>query len=247
VCTVQNQIIRVEQTESTNVHLLRLSENERLPEGVVLVAGYQTHGRGQGVHAWESEREKNLTFSIVLYPTFVKGAEQFVLSEVVSLAVRDFIAQYVGDVSVKWPNDVYVGDRKITGILIENFIKGGYLTKTVVGIGININQTAFVSDAPNPVSLRQLTGLRFNLEDCLHRTLQCLNDRYDQLRRQRTDALHSDYLSHLYRFDQWKNYIADGEIFEARITGVNKYGILEMCTRSNELKTFGFKEVAIQL
>jgi BirA family biotin operon repressor/biotin-[acetyl-CoA-carboxylase] ligase len=236
----------VEQTASTNTCLLQLSGSSRLPEGTTVVARSQTDGHGQGENTWESEPDKNLTFSIVLYPTFVKGAEQFVISKVISLAVYDFVSQYADGVSVKWPNDVYVGDRKIAGILIENFIEGAYLTKTIAGIGLNINQERFVSDAPNPVSLCQVAGMQFDTDHCLKQTLQYIAARYLQLRGKETAALHGDYIRRMYRFGEWRKYRAGGEVFEARITGVNRHGMIRMLTADNEVKTFGFKEVAFE-
>ncbi|MDR1672650.1 MAG: biotin--[acetyl-CoA-carboxylase] ligase [Bacteroidales bacterium] len=235
-------IIRLQQTESTNRHLIQLSAGRHLPEETVVVADCQTEGRGQGSNAWESESGKNLTFSILLYPTFVKGAEQFGISKAVALAVCDFVAQYADSVTVKWPNDVYAGDRKITGILVENFMEGARVTKTIAGIGVNINQEQFVGDAPNPVSLYQITSRYFDLENCLHRILQRIADRYLQLRTT-PETLHNDYIRRLYRFNEWKTYCADGERFEARIIGVNRYGMLELRTADNSIRTFGFKEV----
>jgi len=195
----KSKIISVEQTTSTNWQLLQLSNEENLPEGTVLVAGYQTQGRGQGSKSWESEPGANLTFSIILYPLSINASQQFILSKAVSLAVYDFVSQYVPNVSVKWPNDVYVGDKKIAGILIENFIIGDLMTKTIAGIGLNINQKRFSSDAPNPVSLWQLTGKTFVLEDCLKTLHEHIAARY-RMMTGNAEKLNSDYLQHLYRY-----------------------------------------------
>ena len=240
------QIIRVPQTPSTNFCLLQLSDVEKLAEGSVVVTDNQTQGRGQGNNRWESEPGANLTFSIILYPLFVKGSRQFVLSKAVSLAVCDFVSQYVSGVTVKWPNDVYAGEKKIAGILIENFIGGEYLTKTIAGIGLNINQTQFFSDAPNPVSLRQLTGRTCPLEDCLTDLRERIAARYRMLM-ENADQINADYLRHLYRFGQTGRFSAGGVLFEASITGVNEYGMLEMITEKGEHKIFGFKEVIFMM
>ncbi len=242
-----HRVIRLQQTTSTNAHMLQLSVGDQLPEGSVVVADNQTQGRGQGDNVWESEPYKNLTFTILLYPTFVKASQQFWLSKIISLAVYDFISQKVADASVKWPNDVYVGDKKIAGILIENFIEGAYLTKTIAGIGININQEKFTPDTLNPVSLRQLTGDVYQLTACLEELIGWIAQRYQQLSdMQQMDALHADYLNHMYRFKQWGRFSAGSELFDAMITGINKYGMLEMTTSENEQKTFGFKEVSFE-
>jgi BirA family biotin operon repressor/biotin-[acetyl-CoA-carboxylase] ligase len=238
--------IYVEQTSSTNSYMLQLSATDRLPEGSVAVTGYQSHGRGQGDHFWESEPRKNLIFSMVLYPASVKGADQFRLSLAVSLAVYDFVSQHVENVSVKWPNDVYVGDKKIAGILIENFIEGNCLNKSITGIGVNINQEIFASNAPNPVSLRQLTGNEYDLNVCLDRLTGCIAARYRMMQASRIRRLHTDYLQHLYRFGQPGRFRAGGRSFEAVITGINRYGMLEMITADREQKTFGFGEVRFE-
>ncbi|MDR0714573.1 MAG: biotin--[acetyl-CoA-carboxylase] ligase [Bacteroidales bacterium] len=238
------KIIRLQEVDSTSRHLIRLS-GDRLEEGTVVVADRQTDGRGQGNNRWESEPGKNLTFSILLYPVFVKGVEQFGLSKAIALAVSDFTAQHAENVSVKWPNDVYLADKKLAGMLVENFMQGERITKTVAGIGVNINQERFSGEAPNPVSLCRATGRRFDTEDCLRQILQYIARRYEQLRTS-PDELHSDYIRRLYRFNRWASYQADGLRFKARITGVNRYGMLEMITADNRTKTFGFKEVVFE-
>jgi len=237
------QIIRIPQTESTNDFLMHLSNVKNLPEATVVVTDHQTQGRGIAGNSWESEPEANLTFSILLYPISVRASRQFVLSKAVSLAVYDFVSQFVPDVSIKWPNDVYVDHRKIAGILIENFVGGEFLNKSIAGIGLNINQKQFISDAPNPVSLRQITGETYSLLNCLHDLLTHFEARYRMIS-ENIDRLHSDYLQHLYRFGQISRFSANGSFFEATITGINDYGILEVTTSEGERKTFGFKEIS---
>ena len=238
----KSPIIRVRQTLSTNAHLLQLSNVEDLTEGTLVVTDHQTQGRGHGDNSWESEPGANLTFSIILYPLSVEASRQFILSKAISLAVCDFVSQFVPEVSVKWPNDVYVGERKITGILIENFVGGAYLTKTIAGIGLNINQENFMSNAPNPVSLRQLTGKTYPLENCLQDLHTHIAVRY-QMITENAGKLDADYLRHLYRFGRLSRFSAGGILFDATITGVNDCGMLEMTTDDGKRKTFGFKEV----
>jgi len=237
-----SQIIRVTQTASTNHYLLELSDLEKLSEGTVVVTDNQTQGRGQGNNRWESEPGANLTFSIILYPTFIESSRQFILSKAISLAVLDFVSRYAPDVTVKWPNDLYVGDKKITGILIENFIGGSYLIKTIAGIGLNINQMRFKSDAPNPISLRQLTGTSYPLETCLSDLHECIAARYRMIT-ENIEQLNNDYLCHLYRFGKMSRFRSNDTFFDAIINGVNDYGMLEMTTDHNERKVFGFKEI----
>jgi len=237
-----SQIIRIRQTTSTNWHLLQLSNVEELGEGTLLVTDCQTHGRGQGNNSWESEPGANLTFSIILYPSSIHAARQFILSKVVSMAVYDFVSQHVPDVSVKWPNDVYVVGQKIAGILIENFIIGDCMTKTIAGIGLNINQKNFMSDASNPVSLHQLTGKTYLLENCLQTLHEHIAARY-RMMTEEAEKINSDYLRHLYQYGKLCRYSANGVLFDATISGINDDGMLRMTTIGGEQKTFGFKEV----
>lgn len=238
----QSKIIRISETASTNWFLLRLSDEEDLAEGTVLVTDNQTHGRGLAQNTWESEPEANLTFSVILYPTSVKASRQFILSKAISLAVYDFVSQYVTGVSVKWPNDVYVADQKIAGILIENFIGDAFLTRSIVGIGLNINQMKFISDAPNPISLRQLTGKTYPLDKLLNDLHERIAIRY-QMIAENPERLDHDYLFHLYRFGKLSKFCSGGLPFEATITDINNYGMLEVTTTQGERKTFGFKEI----
>ena len=237
-----SQIIRVKETISTNCHLLQLSQVEKLSEGVVVVADNQTGGRGVAGNSWESEPDANLCFSIILYPKSVKAERQFILSKAISLSVYDFLSNIVPDVYVKWSNDVYVADKKITGILIENFICGENVSKTIAGIGVNINQERFYGDAPNPVSLRQLTGKTYSLENCLQTLHEHIANRYRMITDD-PERLDSEYIQHMYRFGKLCRYFADGEFFDATITGVNQYGMLELTTSDGTCKAFGFKEI----
>ena len=229
-----SQIIRLPETQSTNSYLLQLSQSEKLSEGTVVVTDNQTAGRGQGNNFWESEAGANIAFSIILYPVTVKASEQFIISKVISLAVFDFISGIVENAAIKWPNDIYVGDEKIAGILIENFIAGENLNRTIAGIGININQKHFFSDAPNPVSLYQLTGKTYLLDSCLKNILACIAERYKMIsERKKLDA---DYLRQLYRIGVPAYFCEEGKTFVATITGVNPLGMLELITEDGERK-----------
>lgn len=153
----QPRIIRLEETTSTNNYLRGLVGKESLPEGSIVVTEYQTAGRGQVGNTWESEPGKNLMFSIILYPDFLPANRQFLISQIAALSVKETLDAYVDGITVKWPNDIYWRDKKICGMLIENDLTGHSLYCSVIGIGININQREFLSDALNPVSLVQIT------------------------------------------------------------------------------------------
>ena len=160
----QPRIIRLEETTSTNNYLRGLVGKESLPEGSIVVTEYQTAGRGQVGNTWESEPGKNLMFSIILYPDFLPANRQFLISQIAALSVKETLDAYVDGITVKWPNDSYWHDQKICGMLIENDLTGHSLYCSVIGIGININQREFLSDALNPVSLVQITGREYDRE-----------------------------------------------------------------------------------
>lgn len=175
-------IIWLEKTTSTSDFLS--DRQGQLQDGTVVVAEYQSNGRGQGSHFWISEQGMNLTFSILLkygeHRTFpVK--DQHLLSMASALGITDFLKQYQIEAKIKIPNDIYVGDKKICGMLIENSIAGNCMLRSIVGIGINVNQTVFPDHLPNPVSMKLLTGTDYDTKKCLEEILRHLFDRFDAI------------------------------------------------------------------
>ena len=148
------------ETDSTNRHLTQLCDEQGtdIPEFMTVIAERQTAGKGQRGNSWESEDCKNITFSFVLYPTFIEARQQFILSQIISLSIKEELDEWAEGISIKWPNDIYWNEKKICGILIENDLLGHHIGRSISGIGVNINQEVFRSDAPNPVSLKQITG-----------------------------------------------------------------------------------------
>jgi BirA family biotin operon repressor/biotin-[acetyl-CoA-carboxylase] ligase len=238
---------RIDQVESTNNYASMLLLTKRPPEGTVIVANSQTGGRGQGTNKWESEPNRNLTLSIILYPEFVEVTKQFEISKAISLGVADFLLDFTRGVSIKWPNDIYIGNGKAAGILMEYSILRGKISYCIVGIGLNVNQEKFVSDAPNPVSLSQVTGMTYNLEECLIRLFEKLNDRYNQLANRGGGKIDREYEQLLYQKDKWALYSTKGEDFEGRILGVDKNGLLKIETRQQTVLKFDYKEVSFKI
>ena len=233
-------IYHFDKTASTNDD----ARDAKYRDGDIVWADFQTAGRGQRGHTWQSRAGENLTFSVVLEPTFLPVTEQFMLLEAVALALTDFFAFLGVKTAVKWTNDIYVGDKKAVGILIEHSYAGGKLARTIVGIGINVNQTDFPSDIPNPVSLALLTGKRYELETLLRDFEQSLGRRYEQLRRGEWDALQSDYHSALYRRDERHIYaLPNGEKFGGIIRGVKPQGELIVELDDGRVTSFLFKEI----
>lgn len=166
--------------DSTSAELRRRMSAEELPHGYCISADFQTAGHGQATNHWESEDGKNLLFSLLLRPSVIPASEQFVITEIVTLAIINALQDYIRQrITIKWPNDIYVGDKKLCGILIENALCGPVIDTCIVGIGININQELFTSDAPNPISLKQLNGRDNDKEEIFEEIYQNILRYYD--------------------------------------------------------------------
>lgn len=228
--------------------------------GMVVYTDRQTAGRGQRGNSWESEPFKNVTMSILLRPENVAPNQQFWLSEISALAVERVLSKYIGNVSIKWPNDVYYKDFKICGMLIEHSLSGGKINYTIPGIGINVNQRVFLSDAPNPISLVNVLGHEVPTSEILDGLVDEILTMCDQLPEKATE-IHREFLSKLYRRDGFHEYqstirsasadglsvLEEGEHFQARIVNVHPDGMLDLMTTEGHIHTFAFKEVAFIL
>ncbi len=233
-----------EQCASTNDQMKTLLNTEELAENSVVITAHQTTGRGQVGNKWESEANKNLTFSLLLRPGFLAPHLQFYISKCVSLGLVDLLKEHCNDqVSIKWPNDIYVGDKKICGILIENSILGTQLDYCVVGIGLNINQETFKSDAPNPVSLKQICGKTFELDTLLEQLLDHIEQRYHQLEISRFGLIDQYYQENLYRKDGFFDFKDKDGAFKAYIGQVNEMGLLTLIDTEGKKREYAFKEV----
>lgn len=234
-------IEHISVTTSTN----DLARNAKYREGDIIWADFQTAGRGQRGHTWESRAGENLTFSAVLEPSFLPAREQFLLSEAVALALVDMLSDYGIEARIKWTNDIYVGDRKIVGILIEHTYSGSRLSRTIAGIGINVNQREFSADLPNPTSmLRECEGREFDCAEVLARFEQALAHRYSQLREGAAEQLQRDYHERMYRLNEQHTYaLPSGERFEATLRGVLPSGDLLLDHADGSRHSYLFKEV----
>lgn len=237
-------IIHLSSVDSTNNYLMAYKPREDETMTVVY-ADEQTAGRGQGSNHWESEPGKNLTFSVLVHPTMVPVMRQFLLSEAGALALWDVLGQYLGadDVKMKWPNDIYWKDKKISGTLIETRLGGGHVKDCVYGIGIDVNQEKFVSDAPNPVSMKQILGNDVDLKELLNKIIDSFKKYYAAIENGEYAAISELYHSGLYRahgFHRYKD--KDGE-FEAAIVEVEDSGNLILRDREGCIRSYAFKEV----
>ena len=240
------KIIEIASTNSTNSYLSGIAESSETY--TVVSAEEQTAGRGQRGNRWESEPGKNLTFSVLLRPTHVKAADQFIISQAVSVAIARVLARRVkngGEVAVKWPNDIYVDNQKICGILIENSLLGNEISRTIVGVGVNVNQKDFRSDAPNPVSLIHVIGEETDRKELLteicaaiERCVEAIAD--DEERRQ----IVMIYKSMIWRREGEHKYcIPGGETFMAEIVDIAPSGHITLRDTEGVERVFAFKEV----
>ena len=228
---------------STNTYSTELLSKSNPPEGTVILTYNQTAGRGQIGSKWESAPDKNVSMSIILYPKFLAAREQFNLNAAVSLAIFDVASRYVKDVKVKWPNDIYIGKKKVAGILIQNTLTGKNIQSAVVGIGLNVNQTEFTSDAPNPTSLKLETEKSVDLNQIVQDIAQALEKRYLQLKSGKSKQIRMEYIAHLYRFGKPFTFQrTDDSYFTGIITGISSLGKLIIDTETGE-EEFGLKEV----
>ncbi len=243
---IGNVVSRFDRLPSTNDYAWHLLEQRRPPEGMVVVADYQTAGKGQRGNRWEAAAGLNLTLSIVLYPDFLAARRAFALSQAMALAVRDVVAWHLPGhqlVQVKWPNDVIVGRKKVAGLLIQNSLSGDYLQASVVGIGLNINQRHFPPHLAKATSLACVAESELDREEVMCDLFKTVACRYGQLKQQGTAAVQRDYLAALYGYQQIVCFRKkDGTTFTGVVAGIDESGQL-LVDRPKGRARFGLKEV----
>lgn len=231
--------------ESTNTYASGLIQSDSVTEGTIICTNYQASGRGQKGNRWVSEDGKNLLFSVVLFPGMISAGEQFILSMFVSLGICDFLKPLIPYCKIKWPNDIYTGNDKIAGILIENSITGNTIINSIAGIGLNINQEEFPQEIPNPVSLKILTGKEYDPDSCMRQLAGCLDLRYKQVISGRLDELRNEYISSLYQLNKWRRFKSENGIFRGKIVSVTESGCLRIEEKAGKIRDFSFKEVEL--
>jgi len=243
------KIIELKSTLSTNLFAQELLLHEKVEEGTVVWASEQIKGRGLGNNFWESEAGKNLTISVILRPDFLAARDQFMITKIVSLGLIDFLNSFgnLHGINIKWPNDVYVGLKKIAGTLIECDIKGNSIEHVIAGIGLNLNQERFYSDAPNPVSVKNLIHTDISVSSSLESVLYYIGLRYRQLKEKLYDRINSDYLENLLFYKSFHQYLSKGNRFNGAIADVDSFGKLQILTDEGELKSFEMKDICFIL
>ena len=248
----------IKQTYSTST-LLREQYSDALPHFYTIRTDYQTAGRGQAGNSWESEAGKNLLFSALLKYEGIYAAQQWRLSMLVAVALWDALAKYLPEdrLTIKWPNDIYFEDKKLAGILMENSLSGTYVGYSIVGIGVNVNQTKWLSNAPNPISMKEIAGEEYNVDMLMNGWVDSMKS-WELLA---TEEIKAAYLRHLYRRDGWHKYverevsleptqIAQRDIkgaFLAQLIGITEQGELMLRKENNEEKIYHFKQIRFVL
>lgn len=231
------------ETTSTNTYLATLCQKEACAELTSVYSSFQSAGRGQRGNSWESEAGKNLLFSFVVYPEFLEAHRQFYLSQVTALALHDVLSSYTEGISIKWPNDIYWKDKKICGTLIENDLTGIHISRSISGTGVNLNQERFLSDAPNPVSLCQITGNQYNPREILEQIMEKVTEYYQLLKENRTEVLETRYKEALYRKEGLHLFRDKDGDFRARIADIEPNGRLILEDEDGQTRGYLFKEV----
>jgi BirA family biotin operon repressor/biotin-[acetyl-CoA-carboxylase] ligase len=239
------QILKFDQLASTNNHAKALIQEGKAKDGQIIYAVEQTAGRGQNTGTWESEAGKNLTFSLIIEPQNIEPKNQFIISQAVSVGIMKYLRFLVDDelIHIKWPNDIYVGMKKIAGILIEHSIQGNQILYSVIGVGLNVNQTEFSENVANPTSLSLLTKEEYDIETELDEitTSIALTLEFLQLDDGRDTRI--EYLNHLLFLDEEREYEVRGEKIIGKIIGVNGYGLLQIQTKNGVILECDLKEV----
>jgi BirA family transcriptional regulator, biotin operon repressor / biotin---[acetyl-CoA-carboxylase] ligase len=234
-------LIFMPECASTNDAMLLLCQAEASPEGTVIVTARQTAGRGQRGNSWESEAGMNLTFTVLVKPSFLPISRQFYLNIFVALGIRDYLTSSAGlKVQVKWPNDIVYNKQKIAGVLIENQISGAVISSTAIGIGLNVNQRQFNTFSATSVCIA--TGREHDLSTALDLLLHKIELRYLDLKAGKYELLLKDYLDHLFMIDQLSTFSDQDGTFTAIIRGIDPSGRL-VVERSGRTQAYDLKSI----
>ena len=251
------KVTRLKNIESTNQYLQNLLDEGRDVVDNVVVADFQTSGKGQGKNVWESEAGKNLLFSVALDMSFLKAEEQFLLTQMISVAMINVLEKYLPkeNLSVKWPNDIYFNDRKIAGVLIKNEIKGMMLGTSIIGIGLNVNQIVFDENIPNPISMKMITGKDYDLKEILSDIICDIDSKVESRKSRENDSeivsctssIVNFYTSYLYRYRQWALYEHEGAVKEMMIIGYDRFGRLILKEKNDREVVCDIKEISFKI
>ncbi len=238
------KIINIDECTSTNIYLKNLISQKNDGKNYVVKTDFQSLGKGQGSNVWESENAKNLMFSFNSINHGLEAVNQFNITAIVSDSVCETISEYLPDetVKIKWPNDIYIGDKKIAGILIENDVLNNKITESVIGIGINVNQEIFKSNAPNPISLINLLGKEIDVNEVMNIFFNKFEKKYSLLKDENFNIIREEYLKKLFRINKEHLFIIDNKRVKGMIVGIDEFGFLQIKINNN-IKSFDIKDV----
>lgn len=242
--------IQLTTVDSTNNYLQRLQQSGETVAHVVVAADFQTNGRGLENNGWFSSSKTNLLFSLGADVGFLPAANQFLITQAVSTAIVSVLERIIPDkkFQIKWPNDIYFEDKKIVGILISNTVIGSYLSESIIGVGLNVNEDVFPENLPNPVSLFQITNRKFELSVLLKQFSEAIFQAIDDLKDpEQFQSLQNRYTKSLFRYMKWSGYIIENKVIQAKITGYNEYGHLILEDQSKNVFVCDLKQVRFVL
>tara|TARA_R110000751_G_scaffold64157_4_gene131973 strand:- start:34974 stop:35699 length:726 start_codon:yes stop_codon:yes gene_type:complete len=238
------RIIKLNATDSTNRFLRNLSLDSPVEDFTTIVTSHQTNGRGQMGTLWQSQPFKNLTFSVYKKLNLFPFESQFYISMSVALAIIKALEQLnIPKLSIKWPNDILSANQKVCGVLIENVIKQSVIESSIIGIGLNVNQLDF-NGLPQASSLKNVTGVNYDLDEILHLILKQLEIQLDLLCKD-TNRIKSQYESYLFRKEKPSTFKTAEGLFSGIIKGVSEHGLLEVLIEDQVLKTYDLKTIKL--
>ncbi len=244
---ILEQLKFIESIHSTNVTLMEecskyLEHWDKRFDFYGIYTDEQTQGKGLGSNKWVSHKGQNILISFIFQPP-ITTQNQFYFNQFFAISIFTFLSRYIENLSIKWPNDIYVGNKKIAGILIEHSIQGSNLQCTIAGVGININQTRFDPTILNPTSLAQISGKEFDVTMLISELMRILEKQYQLIKEQKFEVLEQNYLSHLYQYQKWTQYRIKDQLITGRIVGLSPFGQLLIESESGAIYTCNYKEV----
>jgi BirA family biotin operon repressor/biotin-[acetyl-CoA-carboxylase] ligase len=240
---VGNQIIKLNSVDSTNNYAAKLLKQTKVPFGTVIMAHYQTNGKGQRNASWDSSEKDNLLMSVLLDTSSISPNMIFYLSKIVALSIRSLLEKYeLGQAQIKWPNDVIIDKMKLSGVLIENKWKNSFVSSSIVGIGLNVNQISF-SGFYNACSLKSLTSVDYDIDEVLKSICKELSNYFKLLVDKEFAKIDSEYHEHLVNFNKWAKFLENGQAFNAKVIGVNQQGELMLELTDGKIRNFELKEI----
>ncbi len=238
---------KLDHVDSTNNYAFELMKQSELPEGSVIWADEQRAGRGQRGNTWYSSPYSNLTMSVVLKPRFLEAEEYFYLTKVTTLAIVSYLEDLnLTDVKIKWPNDIYIGEKKVAGLLIENQLKANRINASVLGIGLNLNEMTFPKDLVNATSVKRETGTHQSVQLVMERLCEEIEGNYLRLK-SGLQNLDRPFETYLWGMNKWRTFSLNGHPTELMITGVSSHGRLMVKGRDDKLRKYDFRQLSFML